>query len=1369
MRIGRTAGLERSSRRFHPRQGVAVWAALLALLAAGMAVTPIAAQQEEWPIVRYVEDFGAVGDGVTDDSRAIQEAMNAGYDGVWSYAVVVRFSPGKTYRLAHQLVLWSGIRLETQGAPPATLLLAANTPGFQDPNRVRYMVFSRLCSARPDCPENPDPFPADPNAYYRGQGHPFPGWPWRWPEDYDSAIDDEALVHPGYGPGNRFWTQIRNLNFKVEAGNPGAAGVYLLSAQGSHLQDVTIEMESGHHAVVTCNSVNLNIIGGRYGLYDPPKVELGNLINSRFRGQQEAAYYGRGAARTFIGCSFEDVPVAVRGHHKSLVMVGCRLRNVNTGIVATQAGRPTFLQDLEAVNTPYLYRSPTRAIPGDPSGEVTLPTYTQGEVFDNGEWASNGGIFPTTTELPTWSSVPTDFDLENAADVKDFGAVGDGQADDTEALRRAIAAADTVYLSPGAYRVTDSLMLGENTRLVGLGVHRSRLLLAAHTPGFEDPDNPRPILDTPDSPTASVHLRDLGFDVDTFRNPGSLAIRWRCGRHSSISWCQLCPAVTSLLVTGHGGGTFLNNWTATGRPEILRGIVVDHNLEPAVFYGMSSEHQHDKSFHLIGARDVVLYNAGSEGDYPAHYEMTRIENSDRIAFIDPVFNPAPNPEIITLIRVINTPNLWLGPLNRIHNQTVKHTVLDERPDGTVVDLASRGYLLYRWGEINQEGTLDAEAWQPRSPQAWLVARAAGEQHLQRMAAAQIRPSGHGSGVPFSVVETQDGVLRVPASAQPVAAHLYIFCPKTDLSRMTLHTTCPASAWLNGEQLLSAAPAGLHRMRPRLRSGWNRLLLSLQPGQDAASVRLEVRRGDGKLFTGLRFDAEPPPVSDVWNLQTAVDGRQVSLSWRPSSEYGFAKVRVVRNHERYPQGPQDGEVIYEGRAQTCRDVVQAEVSSVYYGVYAEDLSGARSRGALRRVDLGGAGYLQDWLACGTFSLTKEQGTGYDVDFIGETEVEPTVGQVSGGRPWIAVKPEARRDGMVDLLLTFPPEEGPLHFQVGYVHTYVYAPQEVDCHLLLGADDGYTVWLNGQFVAGADRAGMATPDEFRHPVRLQAGWNRLLIKVTQGRGDWKIIARLAREDGSAVVPALHSALSPDMAEAQTRGADLDRGLAHHWSFDTHDPTGKVADRAGGATGQLTGGARLVNNPVLDPEMDPWALGVPRGVPQAGVEIPVEAFAGSRGEFTLAAWVFLEAGSPGAVVLANYPGGTFQPGIFQLNLDADRNRRVVRFEAADERGQGFQHLPTCDLRHEQWTHVVATLTPQEARVYLDGDLVASRELDYSAESRWLASPRYPLRLGGLNVASGEESEAESLPACYLDNVRVYTRALLPAEVVALYLSGR
>lgn len=62
-----------------------------------------------------------------------------------------------------------------------------------------------------------------------------------------------------------------------------------------------------------------------------------------------------------------------------------------------------------------------------------------------------------------------DAKLRDQVSVKDFGAVGDGVADDTVAFQSAMAAHDCVFVPHGVYRVTSTLELRDNQMLYGTG------------------------------------------------------------------------------------------------------------------------------------------------------------------------------------------------------------------------------------------------------------------------------------------------------------------------------------------------------------------------------------------------------------------------------------------------------------------------------------------------------------------------------------------------------------------------------------------------------------------------------------------------------------------------------------------------------------------------------------------------------------------------------------------------------------------------------------------------------------------------------------------------------------------------------------
>lgn len=68
-----------------------------------------------------------------------------------------------------------------------------------------------------------------------------------------------------------------------------------------------------------------------------------------------------------------------------------------------------------------------------------------------------------------------------------FAVKGDGEADDTAGLQKAIDEAQGLVLLPeGRYRITKTLYVWPGTRLIGYGGRRPVLVLGARTPGYQD-------------------------------------------------------------------------------------------------------------------------------------------------------------------------------------------------------------------------------------------------------------------------------------------------------------------------------------------------------------------------------------------------------------------------------------------------------------------------------------------------------------------------------------------------------------------------------------------------------------------------------------------------------------------------------------------------------------------------------------------------------------------------------------------------------------------------------------------------------------------------------------------------------------------
>jgi hypothetical protein len=83
-------------------------------------------------------------------------------------------------------------------------------------------------------------------------------------------------------------------------------------------------------------------------------------------------------------------------------------------------------------------------------------------------------------------------------------------------------------------------------------------------------------------------------------------------------------------------------------------------------------------------------------------------------------------------------------------------------------------------------------------------------------------------------------------------------------------------------------------------------------------------------------------------------------------------------------------------------------------------------------------------------------------------------------------------------------------IGYAYAEFTSPAEMEAILGVGHDDCARVWLNGKEVHRSDAWVASELDQGTSKVKLKKGTNRLLAKVTQGRGNWEFAARLRPAD-------------------------------------------------------------------------------------------------------------------------------------------------------------------------------------------------------------------------------------------------------------------
>ncbi|SPE62869.1 exported hypothetical protein [Verrucomicrobia bacterium] len=163
---------------------------------------------------------------------------------------------------------------------------------------------------------------------------------------------------------------------------------------------------------------------------------------------------------------------------------------------------------------------------------------------------------------------------------------------------------------------------------------------------------------------------------------------------------------------------------------------------------------------------------------------------------------------------------------------------------------------------------------------------------------------------------------------------------------------------------------------------------------------------------------------------------------------------------------------------------------------------RAGAALEQLELA-ASFLTAWQVAGPF---RQEGKGctdlFDISFPPEQSGTPDVKWQS-----LSAGTDPRRPWLMDLLKALGGEQC-----VAYAQTWVHSDQQEAVLLEVGSDDGVKVWLNGELIHANNAVRGLQPGSDRINAVLKAGWNRLLLKVTQYNQGWEFCARFRKPDGS-----------------------------------------------------------------------------------------------------------------------------------------------------------------------------------------------------------------------------------------------------------------
>jgi sugar lactone lactonase YvrE len=563
------------------------------------------------PKAVHVEAFGAKGDGVADDSAAIQRAIDRVQETVVQGIV---FVPAGRYRITRTIHVWPSIRLIGWGTTRPVFVLAPNTPGYQDATAERQMVV--FAGARPR------------QAGAAGAGSDRP---------------------PDANPGT-FYSAMTNIDVEIGDGNPGAVAIRGTYAQHCFLAHMDFRLGSALAGVHDTGNVmeDVRFFGGQYGIWTrtPSPGWQFTAVDISFQGQREAAIRERAAGLTLVRPSFTDVPTAIaidEGSYDELWIKDGRMENVSgpAVIISLEDNARTEIN----IENVACRRVPTFAqLRGSGKRFAAPGEIYEVRTFSHGLHVADSRATPAITDVFTAAAlaampaaVPSDLVALPPSDtwvnVQSLGARGDGTTDDTEALRRAIAAHKAIYLPMGYYVISDTLALKPDTVLVGLHPLVTAFVLVDKTEAFQGVGGPKPMIEAPKG-GANVMI-GLGVYTNGI-NPRAAGVKWMAGKNSMMNDVRLLGGhgtnnldgtratpynnnrtadadpnrrwdgqYPSLWVTDGGGGTFFDVWTPSS--FAMSGMLISDTDTPGRIYQMSSEHHVRHELQIRNAANWEIY------------------------------------------------------------------------------------------------------------------------------------------------------------------------------------------------------------------------------------------------------------------------------------------------------------------------------------------------------------------------------------------------------------------------------------------------------------------------------------------------------------------------------------------------------------------------------------------------------------------------------------------------------------------------------------------------------------------------------------------------------------------------------------------
>lgn len=471
-----------------------------------------------YQVFRNVKDFGARGDGVTDDTAAINAAISAGSrcgQGTCDSSTVtpaIVYFPQGTYLVSAPIIAYYYSQLIGDAKVPPTLLASASFSGM-------------------------------------------------------AVIDADPYIPNGGGAQwyinqNNFFRSVRNFVIdvrRVPAQNSQGTGLHWQVSQATSLINIVVHMSTAtntaHQGIFMENGSggfmgDLVFNGGKFGIW------VGNQQFTVRNITVNNAQTGIFAVWNW-GWAFQNVNINNCQVGFDITSGATSVSQQTTGaeaiIDATVVDTPIFVRNSEpsngrlagslVINNAKLTNVPTAVGVANGAvilagGTTTIQSWGQGNIFSGTDGSGrfvqsdivnankpsvlldeSGSIFGKTH--PQY----VEYAVDQFVSVKDNGARGDGNTDDTDALKaifNEFAGCKIIFFDAGTYVVSSTLTIPAGTQIVG----EAWSVIAGKGSNFQDINNPQPVVQVGASGSQGlVEITDMLFTT-IGSTPGAIVVEW---------------------------------------------------------------------------------------------------------------------------------------------------------------------------------------------------------------------------------------------------------------------------------------------------------------------------------------------------------------------------------------------------------------------------------------------------------------------------------------------------------------------------------------------------------------------------------------------------------------------------------------------------------------------------------------------------------------------------------------------------------------------------------------------------------------------------------------------------------------------------